>query len=143
MSEDNTEKVWAHQFLSKPKTVAAGGLTGAVSLLEAQGDALVKGWVWNPQTTLFFFRIKHTKLVIVMVNIGKKISAIILLYLHFLQLFHLAYEIGNKKSNSSYLCTSNKQYLRAYLKSLNWDTREALERCKLRIWEFLFVNWIN
>ena len=79
MSEDNTEKVWAHQFLSKPKTVAAGGLTGAVSLLEAQGDALVKGWVGNPQTTLFFFRTKHTKLVIVMVNIGKKISAIILL----------------------------------------------------------------
>ena len=28
---DNTEKVWAHQFLTKPKTIAAGGLGGVVS----------------------------------------------------------------------------------------------------------------
>ena len=39
---DNTEKIWAHRFLSEPKTVAAGDLLGTVSLLEAQGDALVK-----------------------------------------------------------------------------------------------------
>ena len=69
MPGDNTEKIWADRFLSKLKTVAAGGLAGAVSLLETQGDALVKGWVRNPRTTVFF-RIKHTKLVTVMVNIG-------------------------------------------------------------------------
>ena len=39
---DNTEKIWAHRFLSEPKTVAAGDLSGTVSLLEAQGDDLVK-----------------------------------------------------------------------------------------------------
>ena len=51
---NNTEKIWAHQFLSNPKTVAAGDLAGAVSFLEAQVDALVKGWVPNPRSTLVF-----------------------------------------------------------------------------------------
>ena len=61
-----------------------------------------------------------------------------MLYLDFLQLFHLVYEIVNKKSDSSYLFISKKrEYLRVYLKSLNWDTQEALESFKLRIWEFL------
>ena len=50
--------------------VAAGGLAGVVSLLQAQGDALVKGGCETPEQLCFFFRIKHTKLVIVMVNIA-------------------------------------------------------------------------
>ena len=41
-----------------------------------------------------------------------------MLYLHFLQLFHLVHEIGKKKSTSSYFFISNKrEYLRVYLKS--------------------------
>ena len=51
---NNTEKIWAHQFLSNSKMVAAGDLGGAVSLLEAQGDALVKEWVPNPRSALVF-----------------------------------------------------------------------------------------
>ena len=59
-------------------------------------------------------------------------------YLHFLQLFHLVYEISNKKSKSSYLFIPNKhKYLKVYLKSLNGDTQEELESCKLRIWKIL------
>ena len=46
---DNTEKkIWAHQFLAKPKTSTAGGLGRAVSPQGALGDALVKAWVQNP-----------------------------------------------------------------------------------------------
>ena len=61
-----------------------------------------------------------------------------MLYLNFLQLFHLVYKIGNKERKSSYFIISNKrEYLRVYLKSMNWDTQEPLESCKLRILEFL------
>ena len=31
LPEDNTEKIWVHRFLAKPKTIAGGGLGGAVS----------------------------------------------------------------------------------------------------------------
>ena len=59
-------------------------------------------------------------------------------YLNFLQLFHLVYEIGNKKMKSSWFFILHKrEYLRVYLKSMNWDTQESLESCKLRIGEFL------
>ena len=34
---DNTEKIWVHQFLAKPKMIAAGGLGGAVSPQGVQG----------------------------------------------------------------------------------------------------------
>ena len=55
-------------------------------------------------------------------------------FLHFLSLIHLVFEIGKKKSKSSYLFISNKcEYLRAYLKSLDGDMQEALESCELRI----------
>ena len=30
---DNTEKIWADQFLEKPNMIAAGGLAGAVSVM--------------------------------------------------------------------------------------------------------------
>ena len=54
-SGGNTEKIWAHRFLSKPKMVAAGGLAGVVSLLQAQGDGLVKGECETPEQLCFFF----------------------------------------------------------------------------------------
>ena len=44
MTGDNTEKIWAHRFLTNPKTIAAGDLGGVAS----QGDALVKTWVQSP-----------------------------------------------------------------------------------------------
>ena len=47
-TQDNTEKIWEHWFLTKPKMIAAG-------VWGVQGDALVKAWVRNPQTILFFF----------------------------------------------------------------------------------------
>ena len=56
---NNTEKIWAHQFLSNSKMVGAGDLGGAVSLLEAQGDALVKGWVQIPDQLWFFLYKTH------------------------------------------------------------------------------------
>ena len=31
LTGDNTEKIWVHRFLAKPKTIAIGGLAGAVS----------------------------------------------------------------------------------------------------------------
>ena len=37
LPSDNTEKIWAHPFFAKPKTIAAGGLRGAVSLLGGPG----------------------------------------------------------------------------------------------------------
>ena len=66
----------------------------------------------------------------------------ITLCFYFPQLFPLVYKTGNKKSKSSYLFLYLFIYLkqtwaRVYLKSLNWVTREALQSCKLRIWEFL------
>ena len=45
---DDTEKLWAHWFLTKPKTFVAGGLGGVVSPQWGQGDALVKTWVQHP-----------------------------------------------------------------------------------------------
>ena len=30
LTGDNTEKIWVHQFLAKPKTIATGDLGGAV-----------------------------------------------------------------------------------------------------------------
>ena len=42
---DNTEKIWVHWFLTKPKAITAGGLGGAVSPQGALGDALVKAQV--------------------------------------------------------------------------------------------------
>ena len=61
-----------------------------------------------------------------------------MLYLNFLQLFHLVCKIDNKKSKSSYFffISDKHEYLRVYLKSMNWDTQESLKNCKLRIWEF-------
>ena len=55
------KKKSAHRFLSKTKMVATVRLAGVVSLLQAQCE--------TPEQ-LGFFRIKHTKLVIVMVNIA-------------------------------------------------------------------------
>ena len=54
MSGDNTEKIWAHRFLTKAKTISTRGLVGAVSRQWVHGDALVKVWVRSPQTIFFF-----------------------------------------------------------------------------------------
>ena len=67
-SVDNTEKIWL-------QLVAWGSCKPSQWV---QGDALVKAWVQSFQT-IFFFRIKHAKTVTARVNIGYKISAIILL----------------------------------------------------------------
>ena len=48
------KKIWAHWFLAKPKTTAAGGLGKAVSRQGFLGDALLKAWVGSPQTIFFF-----------------------------------------------------------------------------------------
>ena len=37
---DSTEKIWAHQFLAKPKTIEAGGLGGALSPPGGPGQCL-------------------------------------------------------------------------------------------------------
>ena len=42
-----------------------------------------------------------------------------------------------KKRKSTYFFKNKREYLRVYLKSMNWDVQESLESCKLRIWEFL------
>ena len=42
---DNTEKIWAHRFLAKPKTMKAGGLWGVVNPQGVQSDALVNVWM--------------------------------------------------------------------------------------------------
>ena len=47
-SGDNTEKYGRIGFLTKSKTIAAGGLGGVVSPQGGQGDALVKVWVQSP-----------------------------------------------------------------------------------------------
>ena len=64
-AEGNTEKMWIHRFLAKPKTIAAGGLGGAVSTPEGPRQCLVGAKLPNN-----FFRIKHAKTVIVSMNIG-------------------------------------------------------------------------
>ena len=68
---DNTEKIWAHRFLAKPNTIAAGGLGGAVRPPGDPGRCLGEGVSVKPLNNfVFFFRIKHAKTVIVSVNIG-------------------------------------------------------------------------
>ena len=70
----NIEKIWAHQFLEKPKTIEAGGLGGAVSpphpLQWSQGRCLGERVGANPLNNFPFFHINHAKMVIVRVNIG-------------------------------------------------------------------------
>ena len=62
--EDSTEKICAHWFLAKPKTIAA------------RGSRRCPGGGKAPKC-FFFFCIKHAKAVIVRVSMGQKISAII------------------------------------------------------------------
>ena len=64
-SGDKKEKIWAHWFLAKPKTIAAGVWWAQ----GVQGDAMVKIWVQSPWT-IVFFPIKHARAVNVRVNIG-------------------------------------------------------------------------
>ena len=59
---DNTEKIWAH------RTIAAGGLGGAVSPPGDPGQCLGEGMGVKP-LNIFFFHMKHAKLVITKVNI--------------------------------------------------------------------------
>ena len=47
-SGDDTEKIWVHLFLERPKMITAGGLGEAVSPQGTLGDALVKEWVQSP-----------------------------------------------------------------------------------------------
>ena len=68
-----------------------------------------------------------------------------MLYLHFLQLFHLVYKIGNKKSKSSYLFISSKcDYLRIiwnpwtemckkHLRAVNWGFENFCKVNKYKI----------
>ena len=51
---DNTEKIWAHRFLAKPKTIAAGGLGGAVSPPGDPGQCLGEGMGVKPLNIFFF-----------------------------------------------------------------------------------------
>ena len=72
---ENTEKIWAHRFLEKPKMIEAGGPGRAVSPpLPPQwspGRCLGEHVGANPLNNFpFFFLIKHVKMVIVRVNIG-------------------------------------------------------------------------
>ena len=60
------------------KNDCSWGSGGAVSPPEDPGQCLGEAWVQSPSKN-FFFCIKHTKMVIVRVNIGQKISANILL----------------------------------------------------------------
>ena len=53
---DNTEKIWVHRFLTKPKTIAASGLVEAVSHQGVHGDTLVKAWVRSPRTIFFSYK---------------------------------------------------------------------------------------
>ena len=66
ISGDSTEKIWAHRFWAKPKTIAAGGLGGAVSSPGDPGRCLGEGVGVKPQNNFVFFsRVKHAKAVIV------------------------------------------------------------------------------
>ena len=68
-SGNNTAKIWVHRFSTKPKTIAAGNLGSICKPPKGfQDNALMEAWVRNPQA--IFFHIKHTKTVIVRVNIG-------------------------------------------------------------------------
>ena len=62
-SGDNTEKIWAHQFLAKPKTIEAGGLGGALSPQGVQANALVNACMQILEQFCFFFLIQHAKMV--------------------------------------------------------------------------------
>ena len=63
---DTTEKIWVHRFLAKPKTIAAGGLGGAVT--PGPERQLVEGVGVKPPNN--FFCIKHDKTVIARMNVG-------------------------------------------------------------------------
>ena len=65
LTGDNTEKMWVHQFLAKPKMIAAGGLGGGGW---RPRQCLGEGVGAKPQNNSFC--IKHTKTLIVRVNIG-------------------------------------------------------------------------
>ena len=67
VSGDNTEKIWAHRFSAKPKTVTVGSLGGA----GGPGRCLREGAGVKPLNNFVLFsHIKHAKTVIVKVNIG-------------------------------------------------------------------------
>ena len=59
---DNTEKIWAHQFLTKPNTIEAGGLRGALSPQGVQANALVNACMQILEQFCFFFLIQHAKM---------------------------------------------------------------------------------
>ena len=60
---DNTEKIWAHRFLAKPKTIEVRGLGGP-------GQCLGEPMGANPLNNFAFFLTKHAKMMIVRVNVG-------------------------------------------------------------------------
>ena len=62
--------MWAHRFLAKPKTIAGGGLEGAVSPPGGSGRCLGEGVGVELPNNFVFFRIQYAKTVIVRVNIG-------------------------------------------------------------------------
>ena len=65
-SGDNTEKIWAHRFLEKPKTVETGIWGPPGSPGQYPGECVYA----NPWTILLFFLIKYAKMMIVRLNIG-------------------------------------------------------------------------
>ena len=65
-SGDNTEKIWAYQFLAKPKTVE----TGVWGPPGGPGQCLGEHVYANPWTILLFFLKKYAKMMIVRLNIG-------------------------------------------------------------------------
>ena len=67
---DNTEKIWAHRFLAKPKTIEDEGLRGAVSPPWGAEQCLGERVGSNPLNNFAFFLVQHDKMVIVRVNIG-------------------------------------------------------------------------
>ena len=67
---DNTEKIWVHQFLAKPKMIAGGGLGGAVIPPGGPWQCLGEGVHVKAPNSFVFFHIKHIKIVAVRVNIG-------------------------------------------------------------------------
>ena len=58
LPEDNTEKIWAHRFLAKPKMIAGGGLGGAVSPPRGPGRCLGEGVGVKPPHSFVFFPYK-------------------------------------------------------------------------------------
>ena len=68
---DNTEKIWAHRFLAKPKTIEVEGLRGAVSSPWGPERCLGERVGPNPLNNFAFcFLVQHAKMKIVRVNIG-------------------------------------------------------------------------